>query len=576
MAIEQLEFSLFNYFPATFGVTAAPAPAEPQITDIEETGASRKQYSYDVGEELKGARKHLASLLKFSPEWYSALELDPKQAFEAICKDELLGAFPVDELRELGFASEVAFVLKQIWDRVIQRPEDSAKTREHYVLATAELKHVFSGTLTQPAFETAFYALKDSVKKAYYSQSSRMVQKDPSLAEYAFWLSLGDRFKHFFLGHARRDAGYVSVFKRAFHTDEAKDWKWTEPKSRNANKASSKARWERKIPKEVIRLSKEPSGVEKPEDLLEKYGYRGVQFGNWMEDAAGRYHVLCSGNAHADLAAILNIPRYAISFYGAMGLAFGARGSGGASAHFEPQMNVINLTKKNGGGALCHEWAHALDYNLNSYSHGFGNGKIAGLSTAFGDAGPLVPQNVKYAFKRLMEKIKQGNGKLRYSVPDDLPQKKSYRSSLINILKRCDYDISAALMDIKGSYKVKKNQWIEIGVFFCHIMKEAGREVPTEFYIPTDFSAFYLDAKERGEYWRRDHELFARAFEAWIEDELADRGMTNSYLVSGTRYVGPYPQGSERIAINEAFRWWWKELLASGILLDEEVWRRNR
>ncbi|MFC5402331.1 LPD1 domain-containing protein [Cohnella soli] len=575
MAVEQLEFSLFDYFPAVFAGHTAPAPV---VTEIEkdETVASRKLYSYDVGEELWGARKHFASLLKFSPERYAALEKDPTQAFEAICKDELFGALPVDELRERGFASEVAFAIKQIWDRVVQRPEDSAKAREHYVLAIAELKGVFSDTLTVTAFDTAFFALKDSVKKATNSESSRLVQKDPSLLDHAFWLSLGDRFRNFFLGKARRDAGYISVFKRAFHSDEAKGWKWTEPKARNTTKSSSRERWERRVPTEVIRLSKEPSGVEKPEDFLEHYGYRGVQFGHWMEDAAGRYHVLCCGNANADLAMILNLPRHAISFYGRLGLAFGARGSGKASAHFEPNTNVFNLTKMNGGGALCHEWAHALDYNLNSFAHGFGNGKIAALSGS--DAGPQLPHNVAYAFKRIMERIKKGNGKLRYVVPSELPSTKgNFRRSVISsVLKRCDYDVSEALMSIKDSYRVKQNLWADVGITCCYIIKDAGREVPTEFFIPTDFSAFFLDAKDRGEYWRRDHELFARAFEAWVEDELADCGMTNSYLVSGTRSEGPYPQGSERIAINEAFRWWWKELLDSNILEDEQTWRRDR
>ncbi|MFE5321522.1 LPD1 domain-containing protein [Paenibacillus sp. NPDC056579] len=83
----------------------------------------------------------------------------------------------------------------------------------------------------------------------------------------------------------------------------------------------------------------------------------------------------------------------------------------------------------------------------------------------------------------------------------------------------------------------------------------------------------YLDAKARGAYWKRDHELFARAFEAWIEDELADRGMTNSYLVSDTRHGGPYPQGSERESINSAFRRMWESLSESKILCDDRLWK---
>ncbi|MFC5447037.1 LPD1 domain-containing protein [Paenibacillus aestuarii] len=105
------------------------------------------------------------------------------------------------------------------------------------------------------------------------------------------------------------------------------------------------------------------------------------------------------------------------------------------------------------------------------------------------------------------------------------------------------------------------------------MLRDAKREVPKEFFITTEFSSFYLDAKARGAYWRRDYELFARAFEAWIEDELVNSGMTNTYLVCGTRLGGPYPQGEERQAINVAFRGWWRVLLESGILHDEKIWR---
>ena len=30
-------------------------------------------------------------------------------------------------------------------------------------------------------------------------------------------------------------------------------------------------------------------------------------------------------------------------------------------AHYEPLLEVINLTKLRGAGCLAHEWAHALD-----------------------------------------------------------------------------------------------------------------------------------------------------------------------------------------------------------------------
>jgi hypothetical protein len=102
-----------------------------------------------------------------------------------------------------------------------------------------------------------------------------------------------------------------------------------------------------------------------PETFAETFGFRGVEFGNWVAQGSGakdRQGMLNEAfDALHDLAAILNIPTKAISLNGTMGLALGARGSGRAMAHFEPDKIVINLTKNKGAGSLAHEWFHALD-----------------------------------------------------------------------------------------------------------------------------------------------------------------------------------------------------------------------
>ena len=65
-----------------------------------------------------------------------------------------------------------------------------------------------------------------------------------------------------------------------------------------------------------------------------------------------------------DLSELLNIPPSGLSLGGELGIAFGARGSGGknsANAHYESSNVVINLTKEKGAGSLAHEWFHAVD-----------------------------------------------------------------------------------------------------------------------------------------------------------------------------------------------------------------------
>lgn len=96
------------------------------------------------------------------------------------------------------------------------------------------------------------------------------------------------------------------------------------------------------------------------------FGFRGVEFGNWVSQGANakeRQGMLNQAyDALYDLANILGIPPRAISLNGALGIGFGSRGSGKASAHYEPSNLVINLTKTRGAGTLAHEWFHALDH----------------------------------------------------------------------------------------------------------------------------------------------------------------------------------------------------------------------
>ena len=99
------------------------------------------------------------------------------------------------------------------------------------------------------------------------------------------------------------------------------------------------------------------------DDFIAHFGIRGGEFGNWMDDTSSRKSLELCYDAFHDLARALGIHPLDISLEDGMALAvaFGARGSGNAAAHYEPLYKVINLTKYRGMGCLAHEWGHALD-----------------------------------------------------------------------------------------------------------------------------------------------------------------------------------------------------------------------
>lgn len=100
-----------------------------------------------------------------------------------------------------------------------------------------------------------------------------------------------------------------------------------------------------------------------PQNMIDTFGFRGIQFGTYVTAKERQIFV---DNTYASLivlSSILGIPeRNLTSEY--LGLAFGARGTGNAAAHFEPDLSIINLTRANGGGALSHEWFHFWDSKI--------------------------------------------------------------------------------------------------------------------------------------------------------------------------------------------------------------------
>ena len=98
-----------------------------------------------------------------------------------------------------------------------------------------------------------------------------------------------------------------------------------------------------------------------PENFADVLPFRGVEFGNWVNQTERAALLNSAFDGFHDLAAVLNIAPAAVTLNGSLAFAFASRGHSGAAAHYEPARRVINLTKKNGAGCMAHEWFHAVD-----------------------------------------------------------------------------------------------------------------------------------------------------------------------------------------------------------------------
>ena len=155
-----------------------------------------------------------------------------------------------------------------------------------------------------------------------------------------------------------------------------------------------------------------------PEKFADAFGFRGVQFGNYVEGGRRQADLNEAYDALMDMAGIIDVPPRALSLNGELGLAFGARGHGGvnpAKAHYEPGHIVINLTKESGAGSLAHEWWHALD-NYFSRNRGEKSGFVTESAV---ERGTGVRPEVVAAFKRVADTIRSTAIRERSQVLDN-------------------------------------------------------------------------------------------------------------------------------------------------------------
>ncbi|MEX2964740.1 LPD1 domain-containing protein, partial [Microbulbifer sp. TYP-18] len=272
-----------------------------------------------------------------------------------------------------------------------------------------------------------------------------------------------------------------------------------------------------------------------PQAFMDTFGFRGVEFGNWVRQGAdGRERQGLLNQAYdalMDLAAILDVPPLALSLNGGLGLAFGSRGKGSASAHFEPNTFVINLTKTKGAGTLAHEWFHALDYYFQAQRNDPFLGTLRRATYI------TYSPETYYVHKR--------DG-MSLPARDFEPMAQGGEGS------RGQRFISA---------RFERDNWQKVEGVRPAVEMGFAELVETLNASPMRARASVIDKDKVDGYWSRIIERAARAFENYVIAKLADSGAQNDYLASVAsieqfkrnpeRY--PYLLESEMAPVKQAF-----------------------
>lgn len=364
-------------------------------------------------------------------------------------------------------------------------------------------------------------------------------------------------------------------------------------------------------------------------EFLEDLRFRACEFGNWVGDNERQLHLDLAYNSLADLADILGVEHQDISLNGTLALAFGSRGRGGsgaASAHYEPMRQVINLTKMNGAGCLAHEWAHGFDHYI---AHKLGVSSSGYLSEALFARGntyanmvpkaycelvklfterctPVSDEEAEEKKKRIVEQYALG---LRNICNTHFPKRSSseeeraaWKSCLAQMIDAVgeyqEHELFQPLQDLANLLPARVRRGF-INEMLPRIERfKAVLDTPISNYKDTRgmSSDFFTGSKEFDKkyskagqgYWASIVEMFARAFDCYVEDKLKMNGQYSDYLSShassyytfiaeekggkiDARICYAYPVGEERKAINEKFDELFEQVKEMGIFHRAEV-----
>lgn len=377
--------------------------------------------------------------------------------------------------------------------------------------------------------------------------------------------------------------GY-SILRTNFGTKEAA-LKWVQELAKGRNK-NGKIRF---VPPQLAHVKRTGpdyrNGVEiTGQHYLDTFGFRGGEFGNWMNQNDRQTSLNMGFEALKDLASALKISDKDIAYQGTLAIAFGARGSGNAAAHYEPLRTVINLTKMHGAGSLAHEWWHGLDDYLGTKMRA--KGMLSEQPHLYAPFQKLIdtmkykPETPEQAAKRTEAQTERTRKNAaswldssvlaslkRYGNEEQMETYAVLREAFLSGEPGSVEQISAFKKNVTGRV-IPKSERERLEIFERMLSGMQAQEAPQIGRTETDFYRNSVrmgkECEKDGGYWDSNVEMTARAFACYIKDKLpytsdylaghADCALT---LVSGKdgemEVLKAFPVGEERRAINAVF-----------------------
>jgi hypothetical protein len=363
------------------------------------------------------------------------------------------------------------------------------------------------------------------------------------------------------------------------------DWSWSEVTKEKSEKKSN----ENKLiinKKEPLSYIKRTGGYKIDEvsvnELIDKFGYKAVNYGNYVDDKWSKQHTKFFLQAMSDLGEFFNINIKELNQLGGLSIVFGGKGRAGHLATYYPQTKDINLTKANGDGSVGHEYGHYFDNIIVDLDK-----KKAEPKLATEHIDKVENPSVKEAISNILTFFKKGNPlytpkmKVRFfSQPSETPptipfyenrywQRKpiEFKPTIEETLEQCaemlifDENLYQSQVRVIGyiiehfglsEYEVEIR--LKTSMFY---QKSAYNFFSYCYKVPAKFNPNRMEIVKAGDkrtpYWTSNAEMFARAWETILLKKILDKNRRSDYLVSSIDlmdlkvegFQNPYPSGTE-------------------------------
>jgi hypothetical protein len=315
-----------------------------------------------------------------------------------------------------------------------------------------------------------------------------------------------------------------------------------------------------------------------PEMFMSTFGFRGVEFGNWVKQGKnGRERQWMLNNAYdslMDLSKILGIPPKAVALDGELGLCFGSRGHGSASAHYEPANRLINLTKTKGYSCLAHEWFHALDHYLmrTNYREKLDVRMLSEQvdSEVIFKLTPKAQERINEGGKKIYSLWMGSASRMEYELKTNPKAAELARRVVAGELDQADINLDIADRGRELVYKVTltKEDLLQTERGAADKIRPELHHAWAETIDTIRSTAMHRRMLKKKAYWNSKTEEAARSFEAFVEVRSQELGITNDFLTNGAfvektldkNSYYPYLDGVDVRRVSEKFKALFEEI----------------